>query len=223
MKNRYNKFFKEKTINQLHSAVDILFNNYKNKFKKFSELIDYIADRLNINRNTVLQILQIMEKNNSKKYEQIFNEEMLDGVVISHIDKSQIWKIESIKEYKQMGDEARGVIADGNLYMIPGDKLIIHSHILNYLRKVERLHLPHDNDGMSNFQNIKYYLCVQKDRRENVCIGESYPSLLTDIFFKYNSKDPLDEKEQDIMNIVNKHFKALDRLHISYKYKFSWE
>ena len=59
---KYKSQFEEMSINEIQRAVDILYNEYKNKFKTFSELVNFIAGKLNVNKNNVLQILQIMEK-----------------------------------------------------------------------------------------------------------------------------------------------------------------
>jgi hypothetical protein len=56
----------EKSMNQLYRDIDSLYNIYKNKFKSFSDLINFISEKLQINKNDVLQVLQIMEKENFK-------------------------------------------------------------------------------------------------------------------------------------------------------------
>jgi hypothetical protein len=58
---RYKSQFQEKSINKMYQAVDILYNQYKNKFNSISELIDFISKKLNISKNNVLQILQMVE------------------------------------------------------------------------------------------------------------------------------------------------------------------
>lgn len=56
------RYFSERTINQVHRDVDLLYNRYKNKFNSFSDLIDYISKTLYINKYTILQILELVEK-----------------------------------------------------------------------------------------------------------------------------------------------------------------
>lgn len=65
IKTRYNKFFTEKTINELHHDIDLIYNKYKNKFTKLSELVWYISDTLHVPQTTVLQILDLIEKKES--------------------------------------------------------------------------------------------------------------------------------------------------------------
>lgn len=61
---RYKRFkFDELSINHLHRDVDILYNQHKNRFKKLTDLVNFIATQLSTDKNTVLQILQLMEKN----------------------------------------------------------------------------------------------------------------------------------------------------------------
>lgn len=54
----------EKSINQMHQAVDALYNQYKNKYQKMTDLVDFISKKLGINKNMTLQILQLVEKEN---------------------------------------------------------------------------------------------------------------------------------------------------------------
>jgi len=64
-RSRYKKFFMtEKSINQMHQAVDALYNQYKNKYQKMTDLVDFISKKLGINKNMTLQILQLVEKEN---------------------------------------------------------------------------------------------------------------------------------------------------------------
>ena len=58
---KYKSQLQEKSINQLYRDIDSLYNIYKNKFKNFSDLINFISQKLQINKNDVLQVLQIME------------------------------------------------------------------------------------------------------------------------------------------------------------------
>jgi len=64
MKKRYKKYFEERSINQLHQVVDTLYNQYKGKFTTLSDLVDFISKKLGTNKNNVLQILSLIEKNN---------------------------------------------------------------------------------------------------------------------------------------------------------------
>lgn len=56
------RYFSERTINQVHRDVDLLYNRYKNKFDSFQDLVDYIAKTLYMNKYTILQILELVEK-----------------------------------------------------------------------------------------------------------------------------------------------------------------
>lgn len=63
---KWKSLLQEKSMNQLYRDIDSLYNIYKNKFKSFSDLINFISEKLQINKNDVLQVLQIMEKENFK-------------------------------------------------------------------------------------------------------------------------------------------------------------
>ena len=58
---RYKSQLQEKSTNQIFRDIYSLYNVYKNKFKSFSDLVNFIAQKLSINKNDVLQVLQIME------------------------------------------------------------------------------------------------------------------------------------------------------------------
>jgi hypothetical protein len=58
---KYKSQLQEKSINQLYRDIDSLYNVYKNKFKNFSDLINFISQKLQINKNDVLQVLQLIE------------------------------------------------------------------------------------------------------------------------------------------------------------------
>lgn len=63
---RYKSQLQEKSINKMYQAVDILYKQYKNRYENFSDLIDFIAKRLNISKNNVLHILQLVESKGKK-------------------------------------------------------------------------------------------------------------------------------------------------------------
>jgi hypothetical protein len=58
---KYKSQLQEKSINQVYRDIDSLYNVYKNKFKSFSDLINFISSRLHVNKNDVLQVLQLIE------------------------------------------------------------------------------------------------------------------------------------------------------------------
>jgi hypothetical protein len=59
---KYKQILNEKTINQLHKDIDILYNHYKSKFDRLTDLVKYISNMLHTTPNTVLQILELIEK-----------------------------------------------------------------------------------------------------------------------------------------------------------------
>jgi hypothetical protein len=144
-----------------------------------------------------------------ERYKQFFAEEMLDGFIKTHVDeeKFMVYRIESYKEFKKMGYFGKGVIINGQLYMTVGFAYVIHQDILKYLKNVQKISIPSGIFSSEYFlENIDKFLLVQTDNSMHVKLAESYPDINLLI-------------EEEIRDVVKKHFKVLDRLHIPYKYE----
>ena len=147
-----------------------------------------------------------------KRYTPLFKEELLDGFVKSANgqEKSYLRKIESKKEYDtllQQSDEPRGIIYDGNLYLITSNSFkIIHSNILDFLHVDVNIRFDTAYDA-----DIKIYLTVQVLNKK-VYIGESYTE-------DFKNKVRTDKNSEEYKQVTN-HFKAVSRLGIPYKIDF---
>lgn len=213
MRQRYIKFFNEENYPQVDVGDEVLGGKFKNKRMIVK---DFGTD--DIGQPTI-----ITDKGEKKLYAVRIpvEEEMLDGQVMGFFaDKATIWRIESTKEFKQMGRWARGIIVNSELYMTSGRSSVIHHEMIEYLIRVQKIKFPSGDRNASYYvKYINKFLCIQVDNQGFCRLGESYPEgpILIPLE-KWQDNKPLTKNETFIINSIQQHFKVLDKLNIPYKF-----
>lgn len=152
---------------------------------------------------------------------QVFQEELMDGFAEykygnSKSTKSTIRRIESLEEYNEVINrvrEPRGIITGGQFYLQNFASDIIHSTIVQYLKKkgiITADVYPYFHQEYIEYEKfVKDFICVHvglyfnddydAENIKYVLLGESYDDSV--------ERDPN----------IDEHFAVLDRLGIPYK------
>jgi hypothetical protein len=144
-----------------------------------------------------------------RPYKKIYNEELESGFIRSTYSdaKYNVFKIENLKELKDLPGNPRGVIAKNNLYICNDKGMnITHDNLLNYLKKQHIIF--NIRFWWNKIESMQDFLCVHWNR-DRMYIAESY---MFNFFIGV-------KKNKELKLSLDNHLQVLKRLHIPFDIK----